>query len=400
MPTTDRVNEGMDIFDLLLRNTGESASCHSDQPWTVTINDNTSSQGGDADDFLNALLQESSSAPASPLWSPCTTDSGINEEALTDHTDSPHPISCSAFPEFDIHAYPKPPSVGSQTPANEKTPDIRVDLGWDSAGLHEDFGITYYLTTNQNPLLSSSHTLTVKDLLLSNLGQKVQRTPQQSLEDLNLNEDEKKLLAKEGIHLPSKLPLSKFEERVLKKIRRKIRNKRSAQESRKKKREYVDSLEGRMSACSAHNLELQRKIQDLEETNNALLEKLRRLQTLFPNSSGKTTNRTGTCMLVLLLSFSLLISSSLQPNPYSQQSQAEYTETKASSRSLLSVDETGGVSPPIVPHPSISRGFEVLRSLTEKLQAWTDLPAADHPSSHRLDHRGKDDYLSHLRRNA
>merc|ERR1711915_437732 len=64
--------------------------------------------------------------------------------------------------------------------------------------------------------------------------------------ELFLTEEEKRTLISEGYSIPKKLPLSKAEEKSLKKIRRKIKNKVSAQESRRKKKEYLDTLERRV----------------------------------------------------------------------------------------------------------------------------------------------------------
>uniref|UniRef100_A0A8D2MIR1 BZIP domain-containing protein n=1 Tax=Zonotrichia albicollis TaxID=44394 RepID=A0A8D2MIR1_ZONAL len=107
--------------------------------------------------------------------------------------------------------------------------------------------------------------------------------PQQP--QLVLTEDEKKLLLKEGVTLPTQLPLTKYEERVLKKIRRKIRNKQSAQESRKKKKEYIDGLESRYRA------------QPLTWARS-LLEQLKKLQAMVVQSSNKAA-QTGTCLAVV-----------------------------------------------------------------------------------------------------
>lgn len=66
---------------------------------------------------------------------------------------------------------------------------------------------------------------------------------------IQLTEEEKRTLLAEGFPIPTRLPLSKAEERSLKKIRRKIKNKISAQESRRKKKEYMDTLEVTIVHC-------------------------------------------------------------------------------------------------------------------------------------------------------
>ncbi|XP_077850767.1 cyclic AMP-responsive element-binding protein 3-like protein 4 isoform X1 [Macaca mulatta] len=129
---------------------------------------------------------------------------------------------------------------------------------------------------------------------------------------LFLTDEEKHLLGQEGVSLPSHLPLTKAEERVLKKVRRKIRNKQSAQDSRRRKKEYIDGLESRVAACSAQNQELQKKVQELERHNISLVAQLRQLQTLIAQTSNKAA-QTSTCVLILLFSLALIILPSFSP---------------------------------------------------------------------------------------
>ncbi|XP_030044275.1 cyclic AMP-responsive element-binding protein 3-like protein 4 isoform X2 [Microcaecilia unicolor] len=117
--------------------------------------------------------------------------------------------------------------------------------------------------------------------------------------ELLLTEEEKRLLSQEGVSLPSNLPLTKAEERILKKVRRKIRNKRSAQDSRRRKKEYIDGLENRVAACSVQNQELQKKVLELEKHNVTLITQLHRLQTLIKQTSTKAA-QTSTCILQYL----------------------------------------------------------------------------------------------------
>lgn len=104
--------------------------------------------------------------------------------------------------------------------------------------------------------------------------------PKGSTGSLTLTEEEKRTLIAEGYPVPTRLPLTKAEEKSLKKIRRKIKNKISAQESRRKKKEYMDQLERKVEVLVSENTDYRKQIRTLEGSNTNLLGQLAKLQAI------------------------------------------------------------------------------------------------------------------------
>lgn len=128
---------------------------------------------------------------------------------------------------------------------------------------------------------------------------------------LILSGEERRLLTKEGIALPAHYPLTKHEERELKRIRRKIRNKISAQDSRKRKKEYVDGLEERVKKCTDENQTLLKRIKLLQNQNHNLMSQMKKMQSLLTRGGNKTA-QPATCLMVLLLSMALIAAPNLK----------------------------------------------------------------------------------------
>lgn len=143
--------------------------------------------------------------------------------------------------------------------------------------------------------------------------QEAETEQQSEYPKLVLSGEEKRLLAKEGITLPAHYPLTKHEERELKRIRRKIRNKISAQDSRKRKKEYVDGLEERVKKCTDENQTLIKRIKILQTQNQTLINQMKKMQSLLTKGGNKSV-QPATCLMVLLMSMALIAAPNLKLN--------------------------------------------------------------------------------------
>ncbi|KAJ4918270.1 hypothetical protein JOQ06_002043 [Pogonophryne albipinna] len=265
------------------------------------------------------------------------------------------PLPSSSSSESDSSVLEDPPPVSSAPPPNvyqlvyevnslqtKPRPDnmISIELGeWSSQLLFSDSCIV-----NELPV------------------------PDQLYRELCLTEEEQKLLTQEGVSLPNSLPLTKSEERVLKRVRRKIRNKQSAQDSRRRRKDYIDGLESRAAACSAQNKELQRTVGQLEKHNMSLLAHLQQLQSLIKHT-------------IILVSLGLIILPSFSPFSRNSSDDDDYRPTGVISRNILTEHPAESDSPSATSDPGESAGPEgpaVLQQPIESLgNPGSDVAAAE-----------------------
>ncbi|NXA60588.1 CREB3 protein, partial [Mohoua ochrocephala] len=281
------------------------------------------------DDFITSLLSPLEDEPDRLSYLPANGDSSISEDQHLSH------CLDSNFASQDVVHVDHNYSLHQDWPVLES---VRSDMA--------EGDVTIELESTSSPVA-----VAVEDEPQLVPGAIVQvLTPMPSdLPELVLTEEEKQLLEKEGVTLPTCLPLTKAEERVLRKVRRKIRNKQAAQDSRRRRKIYVDGLENKVAACTAENHELEKKVQQLQKQNMSLLRQLQKLQALVRRSAPKTTRRK-TCTMIVVLSFCLVLSPSIR-SPGSVEPQREL---KVLSRQIREFPNQGA---PDVQHDTELEGF-------------------------------------------
>ncbi|XP_034397612.1 cAMP responsive element binding protein 3-like 3 like [Cyclopterus lumpus] len=320
--------------------------------------------GMDTEDFLSSLLEGQYNMEAiGPSHSPLGSDSGISDDSSTGVGNNNH-LGCPSPQGSDSDVVPSPrysqPSPAHSDPAlapgemqTESLEVLTVQADHSYSLLQGGGGDMDVLQSVRAEKPDTDVFIDLDDLVSEDIEEDftdelpctldIEDSTQDStpadqfmFKEIVLTEEEKRLLGKEGATIPTHMPLTKAEERTLKRVRRKIRNKQSAQESRKKKKVYVDGLENRVAICTAHNLELQKKVQMLHKQNVSLIEQLKKLQTIVKMSTMKVST-TSTCVMVFLLSFCLIIFPSVNPFGGNREQKELYTPSSVISRTLRSL---------------------------------------------------------------
>jgi cyclic AMP-responsive element-binding protein 3 len=156
---------------------------------------------------------------------------------------------------------------------------------------------------------------------------------------MSFSEEEYRLLVKEGWKYPRSAKLSKDQEKELKKLRRKIKNKISAQDSRIKRRQYTKCLEEKVREQRHLNGGLKTRVTSLEKENNSLLSQLRELQSKLSKLTRSGSASAGTALMLLGVCFSMFAAPhALSPQPIAADATAGSRAFR--SRTLLSLPTT------------------------------------------------------------
>jgi len=251
---------------------------------------------------------------------------GSSESGKSDKSDETK-VAMMEESATDSSLSPNSSSSGDEANVYQQDDVTTIDIG-----IGADITVDYLTEGQTNSFIILPYI--VEEKLAKTTSITIQDNP---FPELKLSEEEKRLLDKEGVSLPAHFPLTKAEERELKRVRRKIRNKVSAQDSRKRKKEYIDGLESRVKTCTTQNTHLQKKVHVLENQNRALLSQLKKLQALVGSSTKSAP--AGTCILVLALSFAFLLVPNLRSPQFPQSPNAIQVSSKnlhGPSRTLLS----------------------------------------------------------------
>lgn len=143
------------------------------------------------------------------------------------------------------------------------------------------------------------------------------------------------LLIKHNVTVPEHLPLTKAEDRKLRGALRKIRNKASAQRSRRNKETYIRGLESRVEECTRINVGLNSKVSRLEKDNRSLMQQLNDLRRQLQHNGGSA----GAGLTLMMAVFCVSLQTAQIGGPSLGREPLGPPPVAFRSRTLLSIDE-------------------------------------------------------------